>query len=544
MYEVNLDRKTIQQILDTDFNNYFIPLIQREFVWDEDNIKEFIESILKGYPVGIIITFKTNLEIPSVPFIDNSKNNKKENQEKLYIIDGQQRLTSLLLIKENWKFLRGGKLIERTPIFYNKDDKKLRIKSKSTPGIDFSELINKYLRGETQDLYVKGYQDTIFYLRQNFLNREIPFYIIETKKIQKNEEEIYKDVAEMFIRINRSGVELGNLQMFLSFFATVSGLARLEISNLHKDMQEKYSLDLEPIIRFIFSNLGLSQHQITKIESFKKAIRDIKEKYSDENIKQIIEKSKKSILITMELLKKDLGISTTLILPSETVLVPLFKYINIKELNYIDELSDNDKRKIIKWFILASYHGLYSSRTDSKLETDLKIIKDSKNGFPIEALLNSMEKYIKTREINENDFKNINFNILRGKAGKKYLFILHLLLVKNNATDWAGNFIIKTEFKSLTKHHIFPRDKLKEKYEEIDINHIGNLTFIQEGKNKELQDRLPEDYLIEFDKEILQKHFIPMDQNLWKLDKYEEFIEKRTELIWNSLSNFIKKLEK
>ena len=97
--------------------------------------------------------------------------------------------------------------------------------------------------------------------------------------------------------------------MFLSFFASAS-IGKEDIVKLHKELSKRYSMDLEPIIRFIFSNLGLSQSQISKINSFKKAIRDIKEKYNEAEIIDIIEKSKVAILITMGLLKEELGIST------------------------------------------------------------------------------------------------------------------------------------------------------------------------------------------------------------------------------------------
>ena len=57
------------------------------------------------------------------------------------------------------------------------------------------------------------------YLKKNFLDRPLAFYIIEIKRNGKSNEEIYNDMAEIFTRINKAGVRLGNLEMFLSFFA-------------------------------------------------------------------------------------------------------------------------------------------------------------------------------------------------------------------------------------------------------------------------------------------------------------------------------------
>jgi hypothetical protein len=245
----------------------------------------------------------------------------------------------------------------------------------------------------------------------------------------------------------------------------------------------------------------------------------------------------------MDLLKDELGISNTQILPSETALIPLFQYAYNNEDNRI---PDEGRKDIIKWFILASFHGLYSSRTDTRLESDLKIVKDAKsnNSFPIKELLTSMNEKIKTRSINESDFKKIDINILRGTAGKKYLFLLYVLLAKNNATDWAGNLIIKKATNEMARHHIFPKDELRNTQDEVNINHIGNLTFIDKGKNEELKSRLPKDYLEELDSDVLHKHFIPDRKYLWEIENYENFLDERIKTMWSSFEEFMKSLEK
>ena len=48
MYEPKLERLTINEILTKDFSEYALPLIQRNYVWDADDVKEMIESLLRG----------------------------------------------------------------------------------------------------------------------------------------------------------------------------------------------------------------------------------------------------------------------------------------------------------------------------------------------------------------------------------------------------------------------------------------------------------------------------------------------------------------
>jgi hypothetical protein len=531
MYEPKLERLTISEILTKDFSEYVLPLIQRDYVWDEDDIKEMIESLINGYPIGIIILIKTDIDLPSIPLVDVESNTNKV--EKNYILDGQQRLASLLLIRDQWSIKRGGQDIIRDPIFYNPDDNKLRIGRKRSIGYDFSSLIRMCMHMEDEKPHLRN---TLEFLMKNFLNRPIAFYTIEIKRGVKREEEIYRDMAEIFTRINRAGIRLGNLEMFLSFFASAS-LGKEEVTKLHKEMDNKFSMDLEPIIRFVFSNLGLTQSQISRVSSFKKAMEDIRKNFNKEDVLDIIEKCKKAINSTMEILRDHLGITSTQILPSETALVPIFQYIYRCE----EENNKPEVESMINWFILVSFNGAYSSRTDTRLENDLKIIKKAKSNFPFNDLLESMKREINKAEITEADFKNIDINILRGNAGKKYLFMLYILLHKNNATDLAGKPLYERNFKELVRHHIFPKDALQNKgYDEVMRNHLGNLTFIDPKVNDELRDNLPDEYLNGYDKQILEKHFIPLDKQLWNIDNYVKFIDERMNLLWNKYREIFK----
>jgi uncharacterized protein with ParB-like and HNH nuclease domain len=79
-----------------------LPAIQRDFVWSEDRVTMLLDSIMRGYPVGIVLLWETYNEIqfrrfdqdykPGTPntFHDNTKLTKLK-----VVLDGQQRLQSL-----------------------------------------------------------------------------------------------------------------------------------------------------------------------------------------------------------------------------------------------------------------------------------------------------------------------------------------------------------------------------------------------------------------------------------------------------------------
>lgn len=78
-----------------------IPAIQRDFVWLRPDVRDLFDSLYRGYPVGALLLWKTNLTVPfktaAVVQTDKSMH------QPLYLLDGQQRLTSLA-----WVYRRPG----------------------------------------------------------------------------------------------------------------------------------------------------------------------------------------------------------------------------------------------------------------------------------------------------------------------------------------------------------------------------------------------------------------------------------------------------
>ena len=63
-----------------------IPEIQRPFVWDSSKVRDLMDSLYKGYPIGYVIAWKN----PNVKLKDGSLSEGKK-----VLIDGQQRVTAL-----------------------------------------------------------------------------------------------------------------------------------------------------------------------------------------------------------------------------------------------------------------------------------------------------------------------------------------------------------------------------------------------------------------------------------------------------------------
>ena len=64
-----------------------IPEIQRPFVWEATKVRNLLDSLYRGYPVGYLISWRN----PNVKLKDGSKS-----EGKRVLIDGQQRVTALM----------------------------------------------------------------------------------------------------------------------------------------------------------------------------------------------------------------------------------------------------------------------------------------------------------------------------------------------------------------------------------------------------------------------------------------------------------------
>ena len=77
-----------------DENQLFVPAFQREYVWKRDDAKQLIDSLIKEYPTGTMLTWET----ANPPELKGPhKYNEKQGAVKL-LLDGQQRITTLYML--------------------------------------------------------------------------------------------------------------------------------------------------------------------------------------------------------------------------------------------------------------------------------------------------------------------------------------------------------------------------------------------------------------------------------------------------------------
>lgn len=98
MTTINVGHCTLSDILNDAKNGHIkIPQFQRNFVWSIENSAKLMDSILKGYPAGSLIYWKTKESLRSIRDIGNFAFPTTPAGDYIYyVLDGQQRVTSII----------------------------------------------------------------------------------------------------------------------------------------------------------------------------------------------------------------------------------------------------------------------------------------------------------------------------------------------------------------------------------------------------------------------------------------------------------------
>ena len=137
--------------------------------------------------------------------------------------------------------------------------------------------------------------------------------------------------------------------------------------------------------------------------------------------------------------------------------------------------------------------------------------------------------------------------------GSRFYPLLYLLTRVTSARDLGTGNALKTQLlghnASLQVHHLFPKAllyKAKEyDYTRGEVNSVANFCFLTQDTNLKIGMRPPEEYLAEAEKAnpgVLASQWIPQDPDLWKIDRYRDFLSARRILLAEAANTFLEEL--
>ena len=563
-------------------NVYFLPSIQREFVWlknrKDQRIEKLFDSILQKYPIGNIMTWQVDrslgdrLPFSTYKFIENYSDESVNEETDMngvsdpqLILDGQQRLTALLIgLKGRYIYTRYNRQCEtrlyinlfadlesaddnvyglkyelclhefKDDIYYDQDKSKLWFRVglvlsfNNVDAEDFKERYGDSIKQHANNDDEKKLARKIL----GHLHHCICTYgeaidvVVVANEPNLNQVQKLDRVLNIFVRANDGGVKLEKSDLLLSFMESHQDLfqpnrARKEILSFVESLNEESVI--KPNYRFTKDDILKASLMITGI--------DLKYKVSNftsDNLEKISNEwtdIKESLELTVKLLAK-YGFSAKNI-TSKNALLPIAYYIHRNpSIGFIERnTSDlvNTREMLVRWLIKAMLTGLFGGSSDSTLEKS-------------RALINKDNQLINNDALNADDL-----NDLIARSSYKSInsdLILKLVSPLDYWGDYQQDHIHpKSKFNEATFNAIGLTDEEKKLFLNKS-NSIGNICLLKPADNNSKRAEDLAVWLNEQVESVKENMLIPCDIS-YSFSDFINFVDARERLIFNKLNSII-----
>lgn len=557
--------KTISELVEeVARHDLVLPEIQRRYVWRSTQVRDLFDSLYRGYPVGSILVWERQFDEEARNLdVGEAAGVRRSRQKLLLLLDGQQRLTSLTsIIKDQELLVRGRK--KSLDIVFNvlhpdfDEDEPFDVDAvdeaedddegdeEETDALNFEKktfvvatrrLMNQQgwvslrqiFREDSASLWMSVVEKLNLDLKsenaKNILKR-----ISKLQDILKVTIPVvtlpctmdYRTVTDVFCRVNSAGARLKGSDLALAQITSRwhGSLKRFE------EFQKKYTtngqqlFDLGFLVRalVVFMTgqckfLSIASIHVGRYDSAWKETKDALETAFD--------------------VARGWGLNSFTLLSAPSLIITVAYYMKNRPAE-MENLS-----MLHKWLLVASVCGHYSKgSSESIMDQDLVAID---KGVPLADMFQMFQKQGWTGKISEDE--------IRGKFhGSAYFGLMYLAMHEAGAKDWYQDAVISLgSVGSILKvqfHHIYPQALLKaaQKYDVTEINDISNLAFISGNTNRRISAEAPEKYLPKISEGNRKAQCVPMDESLYPISNFREFLTARRKLLVEMLNLYLDRI--
>ncbi|WP_375161765.1 DUF262 domain-containing protein [Bradyrhizobium sp. RDT46] len=548
----------------------FLPHIQRPFVWEEDQMLRLFDSLMRNYPIQTFLFWRTKDEIKARKFMEKVEwdadlsdfydpGKSKKDVEKVFVLDGQQRLQTLYA-------LFCGAII-------SVDNRRAEAYFDITSGMvpDDRGLLHR-VQFSAEPLQLPWYRVADAITRDGQRNSEEVADRINTSMDNLNAtappdgRETPPQAREREKRVRRNSGQLLSLlreekhfwiqeldgvaneypyDRILDIFVRVnSGGTKLDASDLmFAAMKEAWS-DIEEVIEQTTEMLNGTNLQFDKTFPLKcllvahgRGAEASPEKFTGPDGDALMTaintnwtKAEQAFQELRDFLKNDLKIYADKVIRSYNSFIPMFDFL------YHNPKPNEATRTLLKaYHYKAQLFGWYSQGTDTVVNSLHTIVgKPSAAGFP----MTEVKEYFRKRG-SATELTRAHMNETR----------LRFILLNQIYVDQMGASPFDVKFKGNDPHvdHIYPQSMLRSKMGLLsaDINHLGNLRFMGATDNIRKRAELPSDYFsrmksasMDITKHLLLPEYASDPKKLaFDIASYKQFRDRRFERMWDILSS-------
>ena len=489
-----------------------LPEIQRSYVWNRPQVRDFLDSLYRAFPVGTLLLWRAE-EIGYSRRIESAAVEASRARRADFVLDGQQRLTALARV-----------IYDGDPdIRFNLETERFEVANaairRDARWIPVTDIFSK---GATRvalerDLIRDGGREAEDALRR--LNR-----VAEIRNISVPVHTLigfdYEEVTEVFVRVNSKGTRLRQAELAIAQLAfRLPGMVTNDLKAFEDQLDESgYDIDLRFLVRCLTA-VATNQSRFRLLGTV-----------APEHIEQAWRDTRRAIEFFLNLAKENLGLESWEWVPSSNALAVPVAYLARRPFNEVDD------KGVLRWFLLSSIWQRYSGSAETTMDQDLRLVRAPS---PFDALERALLQDVGRLEVSADDLDD---------AGVRSAFFLaaYLACRQQGAKDWAtGVALSSTNLGTqhvLEQHHIFPRAQIAHQYERKDVNEIANIAFISKVSNLRIGKTAPAEYLNRIPHERLKQQFVPTDSPLWRINAYQQFLQRRRELLADGINGVVASL--
>ena len=585
----NIPSKVADILSDVKNGRVGLPDLQRPFVWQDNKVRELLDSMMKGYPIGYIMLWASPDDYENTVHI--GKNEKIYKRPNDLVIDGQQRLTALLaamygvtIMDKNYKerairisfnpltrefavwtpaFEKNPEWISEISQVFAADEEHNISKFRKA----YIKIVNEGRAKNNEEELTEDEEDRIEENINDLLNLGI--YSLPTLKINSKANE--ENVADIFVRVNSGGQNLTEKNFIETLIAVYDNAVHDKINQFCADSRipangtsfnQILQVDPSHLIRMSVG-VGFRRARLRYVYMLLRGKNlktgEITQNIREENLK-IFKESLDMVTnlnnwhAFMNLFASAGYLKGSFVASSNAV---VFSYVLYLIGKYDYKVSSVELQKIIsKWIFMSTITGFYTGSTESQVEKQFADLRDVHNADEFVVYLDSVIANRFTDDYFEYSLPSeLNSSSATSPAWYGYIAAINVLGTPMlfSTAPLSQYFILGTsgDKNSIDKHHIFPKNYLgKIGYNnDRDRNQIANFTYLDYATNIDISDAPPTEYVSRYRYKLGEEGYKlackqnALPENFEQLS-YPEFLIKRRILMAQIVKKAYDKLNK
>jgi hypothetical protein len=495
-----------------------IPAFQREFVWEPDLVAYLMDSIYKNFPFGSLLFWRTKEKLKFDrqlgPFV---LPNPKEDYPVDYVLDGQQRITSIFCVFQTTLEIPAENKWQ--PVYFD---------LQAQPSAQESQFVA--LKPDLVDTKRHFPLNTLFD-SSAYRKATEGFDVIAVKRIddmqavfkenkipvQISKTENKTTVAIIFERVNKKGVELTTMQLLSAWTWSEEFQLKEQFSDLAEELSSfGFSAsedDTNLLLRCCSAVLAR--------DASPQALMDLK----GPNVRSNFDMVTNGLKYAVDYIRSNFLAERLSNLPYATLIVPIAVFFAVGG-NKERSVSDLERRSINRWFWRSAFSKRYSSGVLRNLNSDIIQMIKLRDGQP--SSIGDFDVDVDSSFFTENSFGLGNVNTKT--------FIL-MLASQNPRSFISGQPVdLKATLKDSNRteyHHLMPRSFLRDSGQnsQVDENVLANFCFLSRADNRRLGGDRPSVYKGKMPQNIDSILSAAICPNSLFDDNFKEFIYARARLL-------------